>query len=332
MSPTSEIEKAAEAAFLQIEKDHGKGAIFNLGKKVGIDWPCISTGLVSLDWDVLGIGGIPRKRITEIYGPESGGKTTMALHTVANAQKQGDLAAYIDVENALDPNWAKKLGVDVDALNVSQPDNGEQALEIVETLIKSNAFGIIVVDSVAALVPKAELDGDMGDAHMGLQARLMSQAMRKLTFALSKSPTALVFINQIREKIGVMFGSPETTPGGRALKFYASVRLDIRRISAVKMGEDVAGNLVKIKAVKNKLSAPFKQTETELLFDRGFDSTGNTLSLGIELGIVEKNGAWLNYKGERLGQGFDKARDLLDAAPALYADLLKAVIGKIRGR
>jgi len=326
----AEKQKAAEAAFATIEKDHGKGSIFDLSKKVGMDWPHIPTGLIGLDHTVLGIGGIPRGRITEIYGPESGGKTTLTLHTIASAQRAGELCAFIDAENALDPTWANKIGVDVGKLAVSQPDNGEQALEIVQTLIESQAFGVVVVDSVAALVPKAELDGDMGDAHMGLQARLMSQAMRKLSGAVARSNTALIFINQIRDKIGVMFGSPETTTGGRALKFYASLRLDVRRVSGIKIGDEVTGNQVRIKTAKNKMAPPYRDTVVELKFDRGFDTTGNLVSTAVDMGVVEKSGSWLSYKGERLGQGQENARELLDNNKDLYAKILKDTSEKLK--
>lgn len=322
--------KAAEIAVAGIEKDHGKGAIFNLGSKVGIDWPSTPSGILALDYSVLRIGGIPRNRITEIYGPESGGKTTLTLHVIAESQRAGELCAFVDAEHAFDPNWAKRLGVDVDKLYVSQPDNGEQALEITESLVRSQAFGVIVVDSVAALVPKAELEGDMGDANMGLHARLMSQAMRKLTAAVSKSGGALIFINQIREKIGVMFGTPETTTGGRALKFYASLRLDIRRISAIKEGDKVVGNLVRIKAVKNKLAPPFRETETGLMFDRGFDLVGSLIDMAVEQGIIEKGGSWYNYDGGHLGQGKEKATEFLVNNPTTHTKILAQVKDKLR--
>lgn len=324
--------KAADAAEVQIEKDHGKGAIFNLGSKVGSDWPSIPTGILSLDYNVLKIGGIPRNRITEIYGPEAGGKTTLTLHVIAEAQRNGELCAIVDAEHALDPNWATTLGVDVSKLRVSQPDNGEQALEIAETLVRSQAFGVIVVDSVAALVPRSELEGDMGDSNMGVQARLMSQACRKLTGAVAKSGSALIFINQIRDKIGVMFGSPETTTGGRALKFYASLRLDIRRIAAVKDGEKVIGNRVRIKAVKNKLAAPFKETETDLLFDRGFDRLGNLIDVAVEQGLIQKSGSWYNYGTVKLGQGKESVMTGLAANTETLDKIEAQVKDKLRGK
>lgn len=320
--------KAAEAAIVGIEKDHGKGSIFNMASKSTVPWPSRPTGIVSVDDDVLGIGGLPVGRIVEIYGPESGGKTTLTLQTIAETQKADELAAFIDAEHALDPRWAGKMGVDMKSLYISQPDNGEQALAIVAALLESNAFGIIVVDSVAALVPKAELEGDFGDSNMGLQARLMSQAMRKLTALVKNSKTTLVFINQIREKIGVMFGSPETTTGGRALKFYASVRLDVRRIAAVKEGEKVIGNLVRVKAAKNKLSPPFTEAEVQLLFDRGFDKVGSYLDAAVNLGVVEKSGTWFSFAGERLGQGKANAVELVTTTPELLEKIKTAIKGK----
>jgi recombination protein RecA len=303
----AEKKKAAEAAYNQIEKDYGKGSVFNMGSKVGVPWPSLSTGIYGVDTTVLGIGGLPRGRIVEVYGPESGGKTTLTLHLIAQAQKAGELCAFIDAENAFDPNWATKIGVNVKELTMSQPDNGEQALEIAETLISSQAFGVVVVDSVAALVPKAELEGDMGDAQMGLQARMMSQAMRKLSGVVASSKTILVFINQVRDKIGVMYGSPETTTGGRALKFYASVRLDVRRISAVKDGDAVVGNRVRVKAAKNKLSPPFREAEVNLMFDKGFDGFTSLVETAVEAGVIEKSGSWFSYKNTRLGQGIEAA-------------------------
>ncbi len=323
--------KAAAVAAAAIEKEHGEGAIFNLDAKVGKPWPHVPTGIFDVDNNVLGIGGLPRGRIVEIYGPESGGKTTLCLHVVAQAQKLGDLCAFIDAEHALDPNWMKRLGVNVKDLYVAQPDNGEQALKIAETLIDSQAFGVIVVDSVAALVPKSELEGDIGDSNMGVQARLMSQAMRMLSAKVAKSNTLLIFINQIRMKIGVMFGSPETTTGGRALKFYASVRLDVRRMSGVKDGETVIGNLVRIKAAKNKMAAPFRESEVNLLFDRGFDGLGSFFDVAVSLGVVEKSGSWFSVNGERLGQGRDAAIAFVSNNFSVEAKLRKEVSEKLHG-
>jgi recombination protein RecA len=303
--------KMLEAAISQIEKQHGKGAIMRLGNRdVLVPVSVIPTGALSID-AALGVGGVPRGRVIEIYGPESGGKTTLTLHIIAEAQKMGGQAAFIDAEHALDPIYARKLGVDVDNLLVSQPDNGEQALEIAETLIRSNGVDIIVVDSVAALVPRAELEGDMGDPQMGLQARLMSQALRKLTAIVSKSHTCLIFINQIREKIGVMFGNPETTTGGRALKFYSSIRLDIRRIQSIKEGDRVIGSRTRAKVVKNKVAAPFREAEFDILYGEGVSREGDLIDLGVEHAVLEKSGTWISYGGERLGQGRDNARIFL---------------------
>ena len=300
--------KLLEAAIAQIEKDHGKGAIMRLGSRdVLVPVSVIPTGCLSLD-AALGVGGFPRGRVVEVYGPESGGKTTMTLHVIAEAQKLGGLAAFIDAEHALDPVYARKLGVDVDNLLVSQPDNGEQALEIAQTLIRSGSVDVIVIDSVAALVPKSELEGDMGDPSMGLQARLMSQALRKLTGIVSKSRTCLIFINQIREKIGVMFGNPETTTGGRALKFYASIRLDIRRIQAIKEGDKVVGSRTRGKVVKNKVAAPFREAEFDILYGEGISREGDLIDLGVDKGVLEKSGTWISYGGERMGQGRENAR------------------------
>jgi recombination protein RecA len=303
--------KMLDAAIAQIEKSHGKGAIMRLGSRdVLVPVSVIPTGCLSLDV-ALGVGGFPRGRVVEVYGPESGGKTTMTLHVIAEAQKLGGTAAFIDAEHALDPVYARKLGVDVDNLLVSQPDNGEQALEIAETLIRSGGVDVVVVDSVAALVPKAELEGEMGDPQMGLQARLMSQALRKLTAIVSKSRTCLIFINQIREKIGVMFGNPETTTGGRALKFYASIRLDIRRIQAIKEGDRVIGSRTRGKVVKNKVAAPFREAEFDILYGEGISREGDLIDLGVEKGLLEKSGTWISFGGERMGQGRENARVFL---------------------
>jgi recombination protein RecA len=304
-------ERLLAAAISQIEKDHGKGAIMRLGSRdVLVPVSVIPSGCLSID-AALGVGGFPRGRVIEIYGPESGGKTTMTLHVIAEAQKLGGQAAFIDAEHALDPVYARKLGVDVDNLLVSQPDNGEQALEIAETLIRSGGVDIVVVDSVAALVPKAELEGDMGDPQMGLQARLMSQALRKLTGIVSKSRTCLIFINQIREKIGVMFGNPETTTGGRALKFYASMRVDIRRIQAIKEGDKVVGSRTRAKVVKNKVAAPFREAEFDIVYGEGISREGDLIDLGVDKGVLEKSGTWISFAGERMGQGRENARVFL---------------------
>jgi len=307
----AERTKAIDLAFAQIEKQFGKGSIMRLGSKEAIvPIAVISTGAISFD-AALGVGGVPRGRVVEIFGPESSGKTTIALQVIAQAQAQGGLAAFVDAEHALDPGYAKKLGVDVDNLLVSQPDYGEQALEIADALVRSGAIDVLVVDSVAALVPKAELDGEMGDSHMGLQARLMSQALRKLTGIVSKSRTCLIFINQIREKIGVMFGNPETTTGGRALKFYSSVRIDIRRIAAIKEGDVVTGSRTKVKVVKNKVAAPFREAEFDIMYGEGISREGDLLDVAVNHGLLEKSGAWFSYKGERIGQGRENARQFL---------------------
>src|ERR1700744_6464322 len=303
--------KNLDLAILQIEKAHGKGSIMRLGNRdVLVPVNVIPTGSISID-AALGVGGLPRGRVIEIYGPESGGKTTLTLHVIAEAQKLGGQAAFIDAEHALDPSYARKLGVDVDNLLVSQPDNGEQALEIAETLIRSGGVDVVVVDSVAALVPKAELEGEMGDSHMGLQARLMSQALRKLTAIVSKSNTCLIFINQIREKIGVMFGNPETTTGGRALKFYASMRVDIRRIQAIKEGDKVVGSRTRAKIVKNKVAAPFREAEFDIIYGEGISREGDLIDLGVDKGVLEKSGTWISYGADRLGQGRENARVFL---------------------
>ena len=319
--------KAIDLALAQIEKQFGKGSIIRLGSKEAIvPIAVISTGSISFD-AALGIGGFPRGRVVEVFGPESSGKTTVTLQVIAEAQKQGGMAAFIDAEHALDPIYAKRLGVDVDNLLVSQPDYGEQALEIAEALVRSNAIDVLVVDSVAALVPKNELDGEMGESHMGLQARLMSQALRKLTAIVSKSRTCLVFINQIREKIGVMFGNPETTTGGRALKFYSSVRVDIRRIAAIKDGDLVVGSRTKVKVVKNKTAAPFREAEFDIMYGEGISREGDLLDLGVDKNLVEKSGAWFSYKGERIGQGRENAKQFLkenkDMTAKLEAELRK---------
>ena len=313
-------EKALELALSQIEKQFGKGAVMKLGEFKTTDVEAISTGALSLDV-ALGIGGIPRGRIIEIYGPESSGKTTLALHMIAECQKSGGEAAFIDAEHALDPVYAKHLGVDIDNLIVSQPDTGEQALEIAEALIRSSAIDLVVVDSVAALVPKAEIDGEMGDTHVGLQARLMSQALRKLAGVLNRSNASLVFINQLREKVGVMFGSPETTPGGRALKFYASVRLDIRKIEAIKQDSEIVGNKVRVKVVKNKVAPPFRETEFDIIYGKGISKSGNILDLAVNLDIIEKAGAWFSYNGERIGQGRENAKKYIENNPELMQEL-----------
>ncbi len=313
--------RAIDLALSQIEKQFGKGSIMRLGSKEAIvPIAVISTGSISFD-SALGVGGFPRGRVVEIFGPESSGKTTVALQVIAEAQKAGGMAAFVDAEHALDPIYAKKLGVDVDNLLVAQPDFGEQALEIAEALVRSNAIDVLVVDSVAALVPKAELEGEMGDSHMGLQARLMSQALRKLTGIVSKSRTCLVFINQIREKIGVMFGNPETTTGGRALKFYSSIRVDIRRIAAIKDGDLVVGSRTKVKVVKNKTAAPFREAEFDIMYGEGISREGDLLDLGVDKGMVEKSGAWFSYKGERIGQGRENVKQFLKENKDITAKL-----------
>ncbi len=330
MSEKDDKKRALELALSQIEKQYGKGAIMKLGAdERPADVPAISTGSLGLDI-ALGVGGLPRGRVIEIFGPESSGKTTMTLHCIAEVQKTGGVAAFIDAEHALDLTYAKKLGVQDDELLVSQPDTGEQALEIAETLVRSGAIDLIVVDSVAALTPRAEIEGEMGDSHMGLQARLMSQALRKLTAAISKSQTTLIFINQIRMKIGVMFGNPETTTGGNALKFYSSVRLDIRRIESVKEGQDVMGNRVRVKVVKNKMAPPFRQAEFDIMFAEGISKTGELVDLGVEKKIIDKSGAWYSYKGERVGQGRDAARDFLKNNPAV-ANEVEAKLRELAG-
>ena len=326
MSEKDEKKRALDLALSQIEKQYGKGAIMKLGTEDRpVDVPAISTGSLGLDI-ALGVGGLPRGRVIEIFGPEASGKTTMTLHCIAEVQKAGGVAAFIDAEHALDLTYAKKLGVKADDLLVSQPDTGEQALEIAETLVRSGAIDLIVVDSVAALTPRAEIEGEMGDAHMGLQARLMSQALRKLTAAISKSQTSLIFINQIRMKIGVMFGNPETTTGGNALKFYSSVRLDIRRIESIKEGQDVIGSRVRVKVVKNKMAPPFRQAEFDIMFAEGISKTGELVDLGVEKRVVDKSGAWYSYKGERIGQGRESVREFLKNNNGIA----KEIEGKLR--
>jgi recombination protein RecA len=321
-------EKSLETALLQIERQFGKGSVMRLGEETRVPVEVIPTGSIALDV-ALGLGGLPRGRIVEIYGPESSGKTTVALHAVANAQKAGGIAAFIDAEHALDPDYAKKLGCDTDALLVSQPDTGEQALEIADMLIRSGAIDIVVIDSVAALVPKAEIEGEMGDSHVGLQARLMSQALRKITGALSQTKTTAIFINQLREKVGVMFGSPETTSGGKALKFYASVRLDVRRIETLKEGTDAVGNRTRVKVVKNKMSPPFKVAEFDIIYGVGISREGSLIDLGVDQGIVRKSGAWYTYEGDQLGQGKENARNFLRENPDLANEIEKRIKEKL---
>lgn len=320
-------EKALDAALAQIDRAFGKGSAMKLGSREAIEIDAVSTGSLGLDI-ALGIGGLPRGRIIEIYGPESSGKTTLALHTIAEAQKVGGTAAFIDAEHALDPGYAKKLGVDIDELIVSQPDTGEQALEIADTLVRSNAVDILVVDSVAALVPRAEIEGEMGDSHVGLQARLMSQALRKLTGSINRSQCMVVFINQIRMKIGVMYGSPETTSGGNALKFYASVRLDIRRIGQIKDREEIVGNTTRVKVVKNKVAPPFKQVEFDIMYGKGISKMGEILDLGVKAGIVEKSGSWFSYDSTRIGQGRENSKSFLLENPEISQQLENAIRGK----
>ena len=323
--------KTLDSALLQIEKQFGKGAVMRLGDETGrLEQGVISTGSMSVDL-ALGVGGLPRGRVVEIYGPESGGKTTLSLHVVAEAQRVGGVAAFIDAEHALDPSYAKAIGVDVDNLLVSQPDTGEQALEITELLVRSGAVDIIVIDSVAALVPRAEIEGEMGDSHVGLQARLMSQALRKLTGILSKSHTTAIFINQIREKIGVMYGNPETTPGGRALKFYASVRLEVRRKGDVKSGADKVGNLTRVKVTKNKVAPPFKEAEVEIMFGRGIDKLGDLITVATDLDVVNKSGSWYGYNEQRLGQGKEKAAQYLQDNPELIEEIKQRVVAVLKG-
>ncbi len=324
MEANTEKKKALEAAMGQIEKQFGKGSVMKLGEFKAMEIEAIPTGALGLDI-ALGIGGVPRGRIIEVFGPESSGKTTLALHVVAEAQKMGGEPAFIDAEHALDPVYAKKLGVDIDNLIVSQPDTGEQALEITEALVRSGALDVIVVDSVAALVPKAEIDGDMGDSHMGLQARLMSQALRKLAGAINKSKTVLIFINQLREKIGVMFGNPETTTGGRALKFYASVRMDIRKVENIKQDGEVLGNRVRVKVIKNKVAPPFREAEFDVIYGQGISKEGNILDMAVNLDIIEKSGSWFSYNGERIGQGRENVKRYLAENPKILEEIDKKV-------
>ena len=324
MGDNSEKRKALDAAMSQIEKQFGKGSVMKLGDYKSMNVEAISTGALNLDI-ALGIGGIPKGRIIEIYGPESSGKTTLALHAVAEAQKLGGEAAFIDAEHALDPAYAKKIGVDIDNLIVSQPDTGEQALEIAEALIRSGAIDIVVVDSVAALVPKAEIDGDMGDSHIGLQARLMSQALRKLAGTINKTNAIIIFINQLREKVGVMFGNPETTAGGRALKYYASVRMDIRRVESIKQDGAVVGNRTKVKVVKNKVAPPFREAEFDIVYGKGISKEGSVLDLAVNLDIIEKSGSWFSYKGERIGQGRENIKKYLADNPKFMEEIEKKV-------
>ncbi|GHF86232.1 recombination protein RecA [Amycolatopsis bartoniae] len=321
-------DKALELALAQIDKQYGKGSLMRLGDKGHVPIEVIPTGAIALDV-ALGIGGLPRGRVVEIYGPESSGKTTVALHAVANAQKAGGIAAFIDAEHALDPEYAKALGVDTDALLVSQPDTGEQALEIADMLIRSGALDILVIDSVAALVPRAEIEGEMGDSHVGLQARLMSQALRKITGALSNSGTTAIFINQLREKVGVMFGSPETTTGGKALKFYASVRLDVRRIETLKDSGEAVGNRTRVKVVKNKVAPPFKQAEFDILYGQGVSREGSLIDMGVDQGILRKSGAWYTYEGDQLGQGKENARKFLRDNPDIANEIEKRIKEKL---
>jgi len=333
MANAQDREKALETALAQIDRQFGKGSVMRLGSDERAPVEVIPTGSVALDV-ALGIGGLPRGRIVEIYGPESSGKTTLTLHAIANVQKQGGIAAFIDAEHALDPEYAKKLGVDIDSLLVSQPDTGEQALEIADMLVRSGSIDLIVIDSVAALVPRAEIEGEMGDAHVGLQARLMSQALRKLTGGLNSTNTTMIFINQLREKIGVFFGSPETTAGGKALKFYASVRLDIRRIETLKDGTEAVGNRTRVKVVKNKMAPPFKQAEFDILYGTGISREGSLLDYGVDHGIVKKSGAWYTYDGEQLGQGKENSRNFLINNPDIAAEIenkLLVQLGVVKG-
>jgi recombination protein RecA len=318
-------DKALDMALAQIDKQYGKGSIMRMGDKTTMAIASVPTGALSLDL-ALGISGLPRGRVTEIYGPESSGKSTLAMHVVAEAQRNGGVCAYIDAEHAMDPIYAKAIGVDIDQLLISQPDTGEQALEIVDMLVRSGALDVVVIDSVAALTPRAEIEGEMGDSHVGLQARLMSQALRKLTANLNRTQTIALFINQLREKIGVMFGSPETTPGGRALKFYSSVRLDIRRIESLKDGAEVVGNRTRVKVVKNKVSPPFRQAEFDIMYGKGISREGSLIDLSVDLGIVKKSGAWFTYEGEQLGQGRENAKNFLSSNPEIMVEISDRVL------
>ena len=322
---STDRDKALDMALAQIDKQFGKGAIMKMGERTNMAIETISTGALSLDL-ALGVGGLPRGRVVEIYGPESSGKSTLAMHVVAEAQRNGGVCAYIDAEHAMDPVYARAIGVDVDQLLISQPDTGEQALEIADMLTRSGAIDVLVIDSVAALTPRAEIEGEMGDTHVGLQARLMSQALRKLTGNLSKTGTICIFINQLREKIGVMFGSPETTPGGRALKFYSSVRLDIRRIESLKDGAEIVGNRTRVKVVKNKVSPPFRQAEFDIMYGQGISREGSLIDMSVDLGIVKKSGAWFTYEGEQLGQGREKAKDYLKQNPEVMMEISDRVL------
>jgi len=323
-----EREKALEMALGQIEKQYGKGSVMKMGEKTSMDVESIPTGALSLDI-ALGIGGLPRGRVVEIFGPESSGKSTLAMHVVAEAQRNGGICAYVDAEHAMDPTYAARIGVDVDELLISQPDTGEQALEITDMLVRSGALDVVVIDSVAALTPRAEIEGEMGDTHVGLQARLMSQALRKLTANLNKTNTICIFINQLREKIGVMFGSPETTPGGRALKFYSSVRLDIRRIEAIKDGVEIVGNRTRVKVVKNKMASPFKQAEFDIMYGHGISREGTALDLAVDYNIVKKSGAWYTYEGEQMGQGRENAKSFLVENPEIMVDVSDRILAEV---
>jgi recombination protein RecA len=323
-----ERDKALDMALGQIEKQFGKGSVMKMGEKGSMKVDTISTGALALDL-ALGVGGLPRGRVIEIYGPESSGKSTLAMHVVAEAQRNGGICAYVDAEHAMDPAYARGIGVDVDELLISQPDTGEQALEITDMLVRSGALDVIVIDSVAALTPRAEIEGEMGDTHVGLQARLMSQALRKLTANLNKSNTVCIFINQLREKIGVMFGSPETTPGGRALKFYSSVRLDIRRIESIKDGVEVVGNRTRVKVVKNKVAPPFRQCEFDIMYGKGISREGSLVDIGVDLGVVKKSGAWYTYEGEQLGQGRENAKSFLTANPEIMVEISDRILTSV---
>ena len=323
-----ERDKALDMALGQIEKQFGKGSVMKMGEKTTMGIETIPTGALALDL-ALGVGGLPRGRVVEVYGPESSGKSTLAMHVVAEAQRNGGICAYIDAEHAMDPVYAKAIGVDIDELLISQPDTGEQALEITDMLVRSGALDVIVIDSVAALTPRAEIEGEMGDSHVGLQARLMSQALRKLTANLNKSNTICLFINQLREKIGVMFGSPETTPGGRALKFYSSVRLDIRRIESIKDGVEVVGNRTRVKVVKNKVAPPFRQAEFDIMYGKGISREGSLLDIGVDLGLVKKSGAWYTYDGEQLGQGRENAKTFLTENPEIMVEISERILAQV---